>query len=146
MKKIMRSLGVGSIALACVFVSGTSANAASASGAKYNGCKNSVKVWRSGAKVYAQGKMTCDKKVRILRPASAISSYKNGKLKDYNAPGQMGSCRWVKTCTSPKASLKATKGWDYRGSNSGTASTGVPGEMDGWWPKRTQAHATYKYR
>lgn len=139
MKKTLRTLAVGSIALTCVLTSGAGAQAASGHGKKYHGCTNSISVWRTGGKVYAQGKMTCSSSHSVLRPDAALSSYKNGKLQDINIHGEKG-CPVAKTCTSKKISLKAHKGWSYHATNPGTA------DADNVWPINTNASAWYKYR
>ncbi|MFF1359513.1 hypothetical protein [Streptomyces sp. NPDC058297] len=146
MKKILRGLGIGSVALACVFVSSGGAQAATTGhGKSYHACKNYVKIWRSHGKVYAYGTQVCSKKRSIQRPEAAISAYKNGEFKDISK-GQLGSCHNKKTCKSPKASLKVHKGYTYRALNAGTASIGIPDEGDYLWPKKTQAQAYYKAR
>ncbi|MEU8681971.1 hypothetical protein [Streptomyces sp. NPDC048611] len=139
MKKTLRALAVGSTALACVLVTGTGAQANSGSGKKYKGCVNSVTVWRSGGNVYAQGKMTCDYAMMILRPDAALSSYKKGKLQDINIHGLRG-CNMAKSCKSKKISLKAHKGWSYHGTNGGTT------DVDEVWPKNTAAKVWYTYK
>ncbi len=145
-KKTLQSLSVGSVALACIFVSGTTAHAAEGHGKRYGGCTNHVKVWRSGGKVYAQGKMVCNQRNSILRPNAALSSYSGGNFKDINRGSGLNGCHRAKTCTSKKVSLKAHKGWSYRGTNDGTASIRSANPADIVWPKNTIAVATYKYR
>ncbi|WP_369214252.1 hypothetical protein [Streptomyces flavofungini] len=142
MKNVLRGIGAGSLALACVFAGSGGAEAATAHGKAYYGCTNYVKVWRSGSKVYAYGWQTCDKKRSVQRPEAAISSYKGGSLKDYSG-GRLGGCHNTKSCKSPTVSLKAHKGYKYRATNTGTASIGIPDEGDYIWPKRTQAVKWY---
>ncbi|MER5973453.1 hypothetical protein ABT112_27625 [Streptomyces sp. NPDC002055] len=145
MKKALKGLSVGSVALACVLVSGTEALAAEGHGARYGGCRNYIKVWRSGGKVVAQGKMICNQRVSIMRPDAALSSYKNGSLQDVTGGGLHG-CHRAKKCYSKKVSLKAHKGWKYHATNIGTASLAGPNQGDMVWPRRTNAKVWYKVR
>ncbi|MFC9131336.1 hypothetical protein ACFT4A_31465 [Streptomyces sp. NPDC057099] len=138
-KTNIRRVGAVSAVLVVALASGTEAQAATGHGKKYGSCQNSVKIWRTGSKIYAQGKMVCNTVHFVLRPDAGISAYKNGKFKEVKIGGAKG-CPAVKKCTSKKVSLKAHKGWDYRAANSGTA------DADNAWPKNTQAVAWYKYR
>ncbi|MGW5865490.1 hypothetical protein ACWFRJ_25300 [Streptomyces sp. NPDC055239] len=145
MKRILRGLGVGSVALACVFAGSGGAQAATGHGKSYHGCTNYVKVWRSHGKVYAYGYQKCSKKLPIQRPDAAMSSYKSGKLKDYSG-AKLGGCRNSKSCKSPTVSLKVHKGYKYRATNSGSGTIGIPDEGDFNWPKRTHAVKWYTAR
>ncbi|MGW6021907.1 hypothetical protein [Streptomyces sp. NPDC055099] len=143
MKKTFKGMTVGAIALACIFTSGTGAHAADSDyGKKYKGCKNYVKVWRSGGKVYAYAKQTCNRQALALRPTVALSA--NGGRDGWTDAGK--ACKFAKSCKTKKVSLKAKRGKIYRASNSGTATLGRPSDQDMFWPASTVAHATYKAR
>ncbi|WP_148589913.1 hypothetical protein [Streptomyces sp. WAC01526] len=77
-------------------------------------CKNYVKVWRSGGKVYAYAKQTCNKRVLAVKPTVALSA--NGGKFGFVTAGK--ACKFAKTCKTKKVSLKAKKGRIYRASNS----------------------------
>ncbi|QIK04730.1 hypothetical protein G7Z12_37600 [Streptomyces sp. ID38640] len=140
MKKTSQSVCTLLIGLACVLGMSASAHAASDYGKKYHGCKNYVKVWRSGGKIYAYAKQTCNKRVLAVKPTVALSA--NGGKFGFVTAGK--ACKFAKTCKTKKVSLKAKKGRIYRASNSGTATTGRPRDDEAFWPKRTVAHATYR--
>ncbi|WP_405776493.1 hypothetical protein [Streptomyces sp. NBC_00859] len=141
MNRIIRGLGIGSAALACVVMSSSGASALeTAHGKKYKGCTNYVAVWRSGGKVHAYSRQLCDKPILIQRPTVALSG--NGG-KTFVSAGK--ACSKARSCTTKTVSVKATKGWTYRGSNSGTGSQGSPKDSD-YWPVSSVAHATYKYK
>ncbi|MGH4029664.1 hypothetical protein ACQB60_12085 [Actinomycetota bacterium Odt1-20B] len=146
MKTILRGIGVGSVALACLFAGSGGAQAATGHGKSYHGCRNYVKVWRSHGKVYAQGWQKCSKRRSVQRPEAGLSAYKNGKFKDVSPDKGLGGCHNKKVCKSPKVKLKVHKGYKYRALNAGTASIGIPDEGDYFWPKRTQAVKWYTAR
>ncbi|WP_411084121.1 hypothetical protein [Streptomyces sp. cmx-18-6] len=140
---------MGTVALTCVAVTATSAHAGTVhhgKGAKYKrtakstGCQNHVYMWTEGGKkVRAYGLQHCDRAATISRPTIALSG-NNGKT--FVTGGK--ACKAAKYCQTKIVTLKMTKGWTYRASNAGTASTGVPGESDIAWPDKTVARVTKK--
>ncbi|WP_433544522.1 hypothetical protein ACQPZG_04975 (plasmid) [Streptomyces sp. CA-294286] len=142
MNKILRGIAVGVTAAACVVGTATSASAGTtweSTSGSYKGCKNIVTMWVSGSKVKAYGTQVCSKKALIMRPTVALSG-NNGKT--FASDGK--ACAKATKCVTPTISLPMTKGWTYRASNSGSATTGAPGEADGAWPKHTIAHVAAK--
>ncbi|RII09478.1 hypothetical protein DSC45_30835 [Streptomyces sp. YIM 130001] len=154
MRKTMRGAGISTAALACILMTGAAAQAAPADGhaefaakaansdsdwgKSYNKCRNYVKVWQKSGKIKARGYMKCQKNVTILRPSAALSSYRKGKLQDYTHADPKG-CNLGKTCWTNTVTMKAKKGLKYHATNSGDASTGVPGEGDIAWPTSSVA-------
>ncbi|MFG3532687.1 hypothetical protein ACGF8B_39145 [Streptomyces sp. NPDC047917] len=149
MKRFARFLGTGAVALTCLVVTATSAHAGTTyhgQGVKYKrtsksiGCQNHVYMWTEGGnKVRAYATQHCDRAVPISRPTIALSG-NNGKT--FVTGGK--ACKAATYCQTEYVTLKMTKGWTYRASNAGTASTGAPGEGDAVWPDNTVARVTKK--
>ncbi|MEU9304476.1 hypothetical protein [Streptomyces sp. NPDC048269] len=136
-KVFKRGLGLAAAAAAVTLMAGGTASADTVfkdSGATYSQCTNYVFMWNAGDKMYAYGQMNCPNRAAIIaRPTIALSG-NNGVT--FQSSGK--ACHLAKTCRTPTVTVKATKGWTYRASNAGTASTGAgAGEF---WPTSTIAH------
>lgn len=135
MRKISRNLVVGSLAFVFVLTSGGSASAVTGKGKEYKKCTNYVKVWRSGGKVHAYAKTKCKVGLPVVRAIVGLTA--NGGKDGFVDKGK--ACKVTNVCTTAKVSLKAKKGWVYRGLNNATVL------FDEVTPKKAYARATYKF-